>query len=75
MANTKKGIRELSKNKSKHFFKTRLHPQYIYQFKVFFFFVENVDRMLNQNKGCNFGDETVSNEILNSNSMFIEPTT
>jgi hypothetical protein len=28
MANNKKGIRELSKNKSKHIFKNRLHDSY-----------------------------------------------
>jgi hypothetical protein len=72
MANNKKGIWKLSNNKSKHFFKNRLHDGYkstahtAHQFNAFF--VENVDRLLKQNK---FGHDTVSNKILNSNSMFL----
>jgi hypothetical protein len=34
-----------------------------------------VDRTLNQNKDCKFGHGTVSNKILNSNSMFFAPVT
>jgi hypothetical protein len=37
-----------------------------------------VDRTLNQNKDCIFGHDTVSNKILNSNSMnfmFLAPVT
>jgi hypothetical protein len=76
MANNKKGIRVLSKNKSKHFFKNRLHDNYkssVHQLNAFF--VGNVDRVLNQNKDCKFGHDTVSNKISNSNSMFLAPIT
>jgi hypothetical protein len=31
--------------------------------------------MLNQNKGCKFGQDIVSKKILNSNSMFLAPVT
>jgi cytoskeletal protein CcmA (bactofilin family) len=34
-----------------------------------------VDRTLNQNKDCKFGHDTVSNKILNSNTMFLTEIT
>jgi hypothetical protein len=39
------------------------------------FFIENVDRMLNQNKDCKFAHDTVSNKILIYNSMFLTSIT
>jgi phosphoribosylformylglycinamidine (FGAM) synthase-like amidotransferase family enzyme len=39
------------------------------------FLVENVDMMLNENKDCKFGHDTVRNKILNSNSMFLAEIT
>jgi hypothetical protein len=43
--------------------------------EVFFFFVNNVDRTLNQNNDCKFGHVTVSNEMINSSSPFLAPFT
>jgi hypothetical protein len=34
-----------------------------------------VDRTFNQNKDCKSGHDTVSNKLLNSNSMFLAPVT
>jgi hypothetical protein len=39
------------------------------------FFIGTVDRLLNQNKDCKFGHDTVNNKILNSSSMFLTPFT
>jgi hypothetical protein len=50
------------------------NPQYIsYQFNAFF--VESVDRMINQKKDCKYGCVFVSNIIHNPNSMFLLPVT
>jgi hypothetical protein len=75
MADNKKGNRELSKNNSLKIGSIIVtKPQYIcHQFNAFL--IEKVDRMLNQNKDCKFGHDTVSNKILNSNSMFLAPIT
>jgi hypothetical protein len=49
-------------------------PHYIsHQFNAFF--VENVDRSLNQNMDCKSGQDSISNKILNPNSMFLAPIT
>jgi hypothetical protein len=50
------------------------NPQYIPQ-ELNSFFVENVDKMLNENNGYNFGHDTVNNKILKSNSVFLAPVT
>jgi hypothetical protein len=47
------------------------NPQYIsHQFNAFF--IENADRLVNQNKDSKFG-HTVNNRILNCSSMFLIP--
>jgi hypothetical protein len=52
------------------------NPQYIpHEPNAFFFLVEIVDKMLNENKGYNFGHDTVNNKILRSNSVFLAAVT
>jgi hypothetical protein len=48
--------------------------QYI-SHQFYAFFLENMDRTLNQNKDCKFCHDTVSNKILNSNSTCLPPVT
>jgi hypothetical protein len=51
------------------------NPQYIpYQFNAFFF-VDNVDRMVNLNKECKYGHTSARNMKHNPNSMFLATVT
>jgi hypothetical protein len=76
MANNKQGLKEVSKNKSRHLLKNRLHDSYKSTVNISFnafFFVCSMDRRLNKNKNGKFGYVTVSNEMLNLNYMFFAP--
>jgi hypothetical protein len=58
----KKRYQGIIKKKSKKFFKNRFHDSYNSKYiphKFNAFFIEKVDRMLNQNKYCKFGYDTL----------------